>query len=292
MVVIIIPKVKVGILGTGNVGTDLLVKIQRSGLLECVMFAGIRKDSPGIARAKQMGVKTSIQSISAILTSEARIVFDCTTAKSHLNHAPFLRDRFVIDLTPSRVGNMCVPLVNLKECLTSGNVNLASCGAQAIVPLAKVIMEIYPDCEYMEIVSSMSSCSAGMGTRNNIDEFTQTTAKAIEELTGVKKAKAIIILNPAVPPVIMQNTLYAKISNPNIRMLKSRIKQVVKQIQEYVPGYELVVEPTYEKQENRVVLVIRCIGRGDYLPKYAGNLDIITANAVKIAEEYAKNKNN
>jgi acetaldehyde dehydrogenase len=186
---------------------------------------------------------------------------------------------------------MCIPLINLGECLKEDNVNMVTCSGQAITPLAKVLMEFHPDIKYMEIVSSLSSYSAGIGTRDNIDEFTQTTKEVLEELAGVPKAKAIIILNPAQPPIIMQNTLYAKIKHSwdwDMKEIQIAINAMVDLIKKYVPGYELILGPIYEKEEQRLTLMIKCKGQGDFLPEYAGNLDIITAAAVKVAEEYAK----
>ncbi|KKK87423.1 hypothetical protein LCGC14_2753400 [marine sediment metagenome] len=197
--------VDVAIIGTGKVGLSLLDKVILFPHLDCVMFAGIREDSPGIARAKKIGIKTSTKSIDAVVKSKAQIVFDCTTAKAHIKHAPLLKDRFTIDLTPSRVGKMCVPSINLKESLKEKNVNLVTCGIQAMGLIAKQTMDKHPEIKYMELVSTIASKSAGMGTRNNIDEFTQTTQDALEELCGVPKAKAIIVINPA--DINMRNTL-------------------------------------------------------------------------------------
>ena len=256
--------VKVVIIGTGLVASNLLDKVIASPHLECVMFAGIREESPGIARAKKMGVTTSFQSINAVVKSEAKIVFDCTTAKAHIKHVPLLKDRFTIDLTPSRVGKMCVPSINLDEIMVKGisldglkeemilkekNVNLVTCGIQAVGLLAKQTMDKHPEIKYMELVSTISSKSAGIGTRNNIDEFTQTTQDALEELCGVPKAKAIIILNPAEPPIDMRNTL------------------------------------TYEVNGKRKSITKVVKTRGE-LP---GNLDVINRVALEIAEYYAKN---
>ena len=251
----------VGIIGTGLVGSDLLAKVQRSAYLDCSIFTGIREDSPGIAKAKKMGIKTSTKSIGAIVKNfqsqsfyhhYCQIVFDCTSAKAHIKHAPILKSmgKFVIDLTPSRVGKMCVPSINLEECLKEDNVNMATCGGQAMTPIAKKIMEYYPEIEYMEIVSAIASSSAGIGTRENIDEYTQTTSDVLEELAGVPKAKAIIILNPAVPSIDMRNTLLYKIDGE----LQSRT---------------------------------RIIKTTDGLP---GNLNIINKAALKVAEEYARRK--
>lgn len=246
-------KIKVGILGTGKVGSDLLDKVIKSKLLDCVIFAGKRKDSPGIARAKKLGVKTSVHSIKGIEKYDCDIVIDATTASAHIKHADTLSKLgvFTIDLTPSRVGKMCVPEVNLEECLKLKNVNMVSCGAQAMTFTAKQIMISFPKIKYMELVSTISSQSAGLGTRNNIDEYTQATAQALEELAGVPKAKAIFILNPAVPPIEMRNTLL----------------------------YEI------DGEVQRVTKIVNSKG------KLPGNLNIITTAAITVAEAYEKNKN-
>ncbi|OGS45215.1 MAG: acetaldehyde dehydrogenase (acetylating) [Elusimicrobia bacterium RIFOXYD2_FULL_34_15] len=285
-------KVKVGIIGTGNIGTDLLVKIQRSEILECGIFAGRSKDSNGIRKAEQMGVKTSSESIKYIQDNPdcCEIVFDATSAKIHLYNAPILKSlkKYAIDLTPSQVGKMCVPAINMAECLNSDNINLITCGGQATIPIAYAIMKVHPEIEYIEIAASISSKSAGPGTRANIDEFTQTTRDAITEFTGVKSAKAIIVLNPAEPPVLMHNTIYAKIENPNIEKLHIEITAMAKKIQKYVPGFKITLGPVAEN--NRVTTMVEVVGLGDFLPKYSGNLDIITCAAVNMAEEYAKKK--
>ena len=283
-------KIKVGIIGTGNIGTDLLIKVQKSDVLECGMFTGRNPDSEGIKRAKKMGVLTSDKSIEAIDGDPGccEILFDATSAKSHAHHANVAArlGKYMIDLTPSRIGKMVVPILNMEDCLTVDDVNLITCGGQAITPIAKAIMKIHPETEYMEIVSSISSKSAGAGTRANIDEYTQATKNALVSFTGVPKAKAIIILNPAEPPVIMHNTLYAVIGSPKIDELTSAINKVVKEIQEYIPNYKISLGPIFEN--GRLTTMIEVIGSGDFLPKYAGNLDIITSAAVKVAEEYAR----
>jgi len=285
-------KIKAGIIGTGNIGTDLLIKVQRSEVLECGIFTGRNPDSQGLRKAEAMGIKTSCESIDAILKDPGScdIVFDATSASAHRQNAPILKKlkKFTIDLTPSKIGKMCVPAINLKECLRSDNVNLITCGGQAAIPIIYVIMRVNPDTEYIELVSSISSKSAGPGTRLNIDEFTQTTRDAIEKFTGVKKAKAIIVLNPAEPAILMHNTIYAKVNKPNLKRLKNEINAMAKTIQKYVPGYRITLGPVVEN--NRVTTMIEVIGRGDYLPKYSGNLDIITCAAVNVAEEYAKQK--
>jgi len=285
-------KVKVAILGTGNVGTDLLIKIQRSKLLQCALFVGHNRYSRGIKIADSMGVPTSDASIQEIIDNPSccDIVFDATSAKFHLKHAPVLKKlgKFAIDLTPARVGKMCIPVLNIKECLSEKNVNLITCGGQAVVPIAYCLMKVHPEIEYIEVVASISSKSAGPGTRMNIDEFTQVTGDAIEQFTGVKKAKAIIVLNPAEPPVLMHNTIYAKVSDPNLVELEREISSMVKRIQEYVPGYRITLGPVAEN--GRLTTMIEAVGVGDYLPKYSGNLDIITCAAVKVAEEFALKK--
>lgn len=283
-------KVKVGIIGTGNIGTDILCKLQKSEILECSIFTGRNPESKGLKKADKLGIKTSIRSIQEIIDYPdcCEIVFDATSAKVHEYNAPILKklNKFVIDLTPARVGRMCVPVLNMKECLKEANVNLITCGGQATIPIAWAISQVHPETEYIEIVASVASKSAGPGTRNNIDEFTETTREALTLFTGVKNTKAIIILNPAEPPIIMRNTIYAIIDNPNMEEIKKRVHLIVEQIKEYVPGYRLVVEPIYE--DGRLVITIEVLGVGDYLPKYAGNLDIITNAAIEVAEKYAE----
>lgn len=283
-------KIKVGIIGTGNIGTDILMKIQRSALLECGMFTGRNPDSKGIELARKLGVPTSFKSIQAIEENPncCDIVFDATSANVHLYNAPILKklNKYVIDLTPAHVGKLCVPVINLEECLEVDNVNLITCGGQATIPLAYALKQVHNDIKYMEVVASIASKSAGPGTRNNIDEFTQTTKDAITEFTDVKDTKAIIILNSAEPPVIMRNTLYALIDDPDMPRIRDEISKVVKKIQKYVPGYHLLVQPIYEN--GRVTTTVEVVGLGDFLPKYSGNLDIITCAAIEIAEAYAR----
>jgi acetaldehyde dehydrogenase (acetylating) len=285
-------KIKVGIIGTGNIGLDILMKIQRSKYLECGIFTGRSPDSKGIEIAKGMGIKTSFDSIGAIEKNPecCEIVFDATSAKVHEYNAPILKrlNKFAIDLTPSKIGKMCVPALNLEEGLNENNVNLITCGGQASIPIAYAVSKVHPETKYIEIVASIASKSAGAGTRNNVDEFTQTTKDALAEFTGVKNTKAIIILNSAEPPIIMRNTIYAIIDNPDIDSIRKEVMKIVKQIQKYVPGYKIKVEPILEN--GRVTTTIEVEGLGDYLPKYAGNLDIITCAAIEIAENYAKMK--
>ena len=186
------------------------------------------------------------------------------------------------------MGMRCVRAINLVEALEAPNVNLVTCGGQTLIPIAKAVMEAHPETKYIEIVGSIASKSAGSGTRANIEEYIQTTADALKKFSGVPEAKAILILNPAEPPILMHNTLYALIPEPNIEVLTKKVKEVVAAIQQYVPGYRLAIGPVAEK--GKVTITIEVVGRGDFLPAYAGNLDIITCAAIRVAEEYAKKK--
>ena len=284
-------KVKVGIIGTGNIGSDLLVKIQHSQILECGIFAGHNPESNGIKWAQERGITTSFESIHYIESHPdcCDIVFDATSAKVHQYNAPILKqlNKYAIDLTPAHIGKFCVPVVNLNEAMNVDNINLVTCGGQATVPIACALKNV-AEVKYLEIVSTIASRSAGAGTRNNIDEFTQTTKEAIQELAGIQNAKAIIILNPAEPPITMHSTIYALIDNPDMQAIIKSVKDVEQRIKMYVPGYNIVLGPILEN--GRVTTSIEVVGSGDFLPKYAGNLDIITCAAVEIAETYAKEK--
>ena len=284
-------KIKVGIIGTGNIGTDLSMKVIRSDILECGIFAGHSLESKGITRAKELGIPVTYESIKYIEENPkcCQIVFDATSAKVHEKNAPILKrlKKYAIDLTPAHVGLFCVPQVNLDAAIEQDNVNCVTCGGQATVPLAKALSDV-ADVQYLEVVATIASKSAGIGTRNNIYEFTQTTKEALLELGGVKKAKAIIILNPAEPPITMHNTVYALINNPNMEAIKKAVYRVEKELKKYVPGYKIVLGPIYENQ--RVTTSIEVTGSADFLPSYAGNLDIITCAAVEIAENYARRK--
>jgi acetaldehyde dehydrogenase (acetylating) len=285
-------KIKTAIIGTGNIGSDLLMKIKRSEVLECSLFAGRSPESDGIKFAANMGIPVSSESIHAIEANPAccDIVFDATSAAVHKYNAPILQElkKFTIDLTPSKIGRMCVPTINLDECLGEANVNTITCGGQATVPIAYAVKQAQPDVDYVEIVASISSRSAGPGTRANIDEFTQTTKEALEYFTGVSRAKAIIILNPAEPPIIMRNTIYALVKQPDMGAITRKVTEYVERIRKYVPGYRVIVGPVFEN--GRVTTTIEVVGLGDYLPTYSGNLDIITCAAVEIAEVYARKR--
>lgn len=280
-------KVKVAIIGPGNIGTDLMYKIFRSKHLELALMVGIY-ESEGIKRARSLGVKTSINGVNAVLEEEdIKIVFDATSAKSALQNAPLLKEagKICIDLTPAAVGPYVVPCVNLDKVKAEPNLNMVTCGGQATVPIVYAINRV-AGASYAEIVSCIASKSAGPGTRQNIDEFTQTTAKALEVVGGAKKGKAIIVLNPAEPPLMMTNTIYVKVGNPDEQAIQASVESMVKEIQQYVPGYKLRVPPLLDG--DKVTTIIEVEGAGDFLPKYAGNLDIITAAAVATAEKLAE----
>lgn len=280
-------KVKVAIIGPGNIGTDLMYKIFRSKHLELALMAGIY-ESEGIKRARNLGIKTSINGVNAVLEEEdIKIVFDATSAKSALQNAPLLKEagKICIDLTPAAVGPYVVPCVNLDKVKAEPNLNMVTCGGQATVPIVYAINQV-AGASYAEIVSCIASKSAGPGTRQNIDEFTQTTAKALEVVGGAKKGKAIIVLNPAEPPLMMTNTIYVKVKNPDEQAILASVESMVKEVQQYVPGYKLRVPPLLDG--DKVTTIIEVEGAGDFLPKYAGNLDIITAAAVATAEKLAE----
>jgi acetaldehyde dehydrogenase (acetylating) len=283
-------KTNVAILGTGNIGCDLLAKIERNPYLHCSLFVGRNLKSDGMRFAADRGITCSDESIKAIEETPgiADIVFDATTAAFHHTHAPILQKlgKYTIDLTPSKIGKMCVPILNKWECLSVPNINLITCGGQATIPMIKAIKDVCPKIEYVEIVASISSKSAGPGTRQNIDEFTQTTKNAIASLCGIEKTKAIIVLNPADPPIMMHNTIYIKVDNPHMEMIQGAVSGTEALMQQIVPGYRVTCGPLYEN--GRLIIMIEVIGLGDYLPIYSGNLDIITCAAVNMAEAKAK----
>lgn len=288
--------VGVGILGSGNIGTDLMFKVMRSEHLEMRLLAGIDPESEGLARARSLGIRTSADGIQAILDDpDIAIVFDATSAKAHLQHAPLLREagKLAIDLTPASVGPAIVPVANGELARDEDNISLATCAAQATVPIVNAISQVAP-VTYAEVVATIASRSAGWGTRQNIDEFTVATAKAIEQVGGAAKGKAIIILNPAEPPILMTNTVYALVdpsAEDKTESITESLREVVERMQQFVPGYRIKVPPIVgdsPKDEGQMVTVIVEVeGAGDFLPRYAGNLDIITAAAVHTAEQVA-----
>lgn len=286
----------VAILGSGNIGTDLMYKLKRSALLRPVLMAGIIPDSEGLARARQEGLATTTDGIDGLLKQKESfaIVFDATTAAAHKQHAPLLNNagKIAIDLTPAAVGPYVIPLVNLDEHVGAMNVNLVSCGGQATVPLVSALDELAP-VEYAEIVATIASKSAGPGTRQNIDEFTDTTARGLEKIGGAARGKAIIVLNPAEPPILMRNTVYGLLADAEEAKILRSIEAMVERIQQYVPGYRLRAKPliqdiTNGERKKKVTLFVEVEGAGDFLPKYAGNLDIMTSAAVKVGEEIGR----
>ena len=283
-------KLRVAVLGSGNIGSDLLSKIMRSELLECTLFIGRNLASRGVARAAAMGVPVSDKSIDAIIQDPdvCDLVFDATSALSHLRHAPVLEGlgKLVIDMTPSNLGQMCVPAVNLADGLRHHNVNMVTCGGQATVPIAHVIGQVHGVVPYIEVVSQIASRSAGPATRINLDEYVENTERAVREFSGCERSKAILNLNPAQPPVDMQSTIFAKLDNPDLDALRPAVDAMVEKIRTYVPGYQLIVPPTIEN--GRIVVMVKVLGLGDYLPAYAGNLDIINCAAIAVAEGHAR----
>ncbi|WP_209124997.1 acetaldehyde dehydrogenase (acetylating) [Alkalihalobacillus sp. BA299] len=285
-------KVKVAILGSGNIGTDLMIKLGRSDVLELTAVIGIDPESDGLKKAKELGYQAIYNGIEGFLAQPdlADIVFDATSAKAHIRHAKLLKEagKQVLDLTPAAVGPAVIPAVNISEHLNTENINLITCGGQATIPIVHAIDRVQ-SVEYAEIVATISSKSAGPGTRANIDEFTKTTARGIETVGGAKKGKAIIILNPAEPPIMMRDTIHCLVENQaDEEAITKSVKEMVKVVQEYVPGYRLRQEPIID--DNKVTVFLEVEGAGDYLPAYSGNLDIMTAAAVKVAEEWAKTK--
>lgn len=281
---------KVAILGTGNIGTDILIKIQRSNKLKCTLFSGRNLLSPGIQRALTLGVNVSDKGIQAIMDNPdiCDIVIDATTASDHIIHAKILKDlnKFVIDMTPAQVGNMCIPTVNLNEVINYNNINMITCGGQASIPIAYTISKFLPNIEYIEIVSSISSKSAGLGTRNNLDKYIETTERALQNFTGAKNTKTILNINPAEPCIDMQTSIFIKGVSTKIEKIIKEVKKTIEEIKLYVPGYELVLPP---KQDiDKIITMIKVKGLGDYLPTYSGNLDIINCAAVSVAEFYAE----
>ncbi len=283
-------KLKVAILGSGLIGTDLLMKINRSENLICTAFIGRNFNSPRMSIAANLGIKVSDKGINEIINNPGLcdIVFDATSAQAHKQHAPILKELglLAIDLTPAKVGKMCVPAVNLNDCLAQDNVNMVTCGGQASIPLAYAISKANSNVSYIEAVSTIASRSAGPATRLNLDEYIDTTENGLKQFTNVKLTKAILILNPAQPCIDMQTTVFAIADKPDLARTKIEVRRIVEYIQSYVPGYQLVVEPTLEGK--RIVVMVRVKGCGDYLPAFAGNLDIINCAAINMAERYAK----
>lgn len=277
-----------GIVGSGNIGTDLMFKLLRSDNIELRMMAGIDPASEGLSLARKNDVATSTDGIEAILREEEiKLVFDATGARIHMSHAPLLKEagKIAVDLTPAAIGPFVVPAVNMDEHLNEDNVNLISCSAQATIPIIAAVSRVTP-VEYAEIATAVASRSVGPGTRQNIDEFTRTANRALMEVGGARRAKTITANNPADPPIMMRNSVYVRVGmDVDEEAIEKSVMDMVQTVQSYVPGYQLKVEPFFD--EGYVTTLVEVEGAGDYLPPYAGNLDIITAAAVGVGEKYA-----
>jgi acetaldehyde dehydrogenase len=293
------PRVTAAIVGPGNIGTDLLAKLQRSTAIEVAYMVGV-VESPGLARARAAGVTASAEGVDWLLRQDPlpELVFEATSAKAHLANAPRYAEAGIqaIDLTPAHIGPMVSPPVNGAEHLDAPNVSMITCGGQATIPMVHAVSRVTP-VPYAEIVASVASRSAGPGTRANIDEFTETTALAVEEVGGATRGKAIIILNPTEPPMIMRDTVFCAVGPDADRSAITRsIHAMVAAVQEYVPGYTLRAEPQFDDPQEswdgngRVAIFLEVKGNGDYLPDYAGNLDIMTAAAAQVGELMARAK--
>lgn len=287
-------KIRCALIGPGNIGTDLLYKLLRSDVLEPVWMVGIDPNSDGLARARDMGLKTTHEGVDGLIPhveeDNIQIAFDATSAYAHAETSRKLIEKGVkvIDLTPAAIGPFCVPPVNLLDHLDKGeeNVNMVTCGGQATIPMVFAVSRVQP-VRYGEIVATVSSRSAGPGTRKNIDEFTETTSGAVEKVGGAAKGKAIIILNPADPPLMMRDTIHCITeTEPHQDAIIESVKAMEAEVQKYVPGYRVKEGPVFDG--NRVSVFVEVRGRGDYLPEYAGNLDIMTAAAARTAEMFAE----
>ncbi len=290
-------KIKCALIGPGNIGTDLLAKLQRSPVLEPVWMVGIDPESDGLKRAREMGLKTTAEGVDGLLphvkADGVRIAFDATSAYVHAENSAKLHALGVlmIDLTPAAIGPFCVPPVNLQALMADAgerpaNVNMVTCGGQATIPMVAAVSRVQP-VAYGEIVATVSSRSVGPGTRKNIDEFTRTTAGAVERVGGAAKGKAIIIVNPAEPPLIMRDTVHCLTEDtPDEARITASVHAMIAEVRRYVPGYKLVNGPVFDGK--RVSIYLEVEGLGDYLPKYAGNLDIMTAAAARTAEMFAE----
>lgn len=300
---------KVAIIGSGNIGTDLMFKIlRRSETLEVAALVGIDPGSDGLARAGRMGVWTTSEGVQGLIEApffdEVEIVLDATSAGGHKANAAALEPygKRLVDLTPAALGPFVIPVVNLEEHLDAPNVNMVTCGGQATIPIVAAVSRVAP-VPYAEIVASVASRGAGPGTRANIDEFTETTAQAIESVGGAARGKAIIILNPAEPPLIMRDTVFCLVGDADHEAVRGSVEEMVAEVARYVPGYRLkqevqitpvepgsvatLVDPEVAEVRWKVSTFLEVEGAADYLPAYAGNLDIMTSAALQVAEEIA-----
>ena len=287
-------KIKCAIIGSGNIGTDLMYKLQRSPILEPAWMVGIDADSEGLARARAAGIKTTAEGVDGLLAhvldDEVRIAFDATSAYVHKENSDKLTALGVmmIDLTPAAIGPYCVPPINLREHAgrREPNVNMVTCGGQATIPMVYAVSRVQK-VRYAEIVATVASKSVGPGTRKNIDEFTRTTAAAVSAIGGADRGKAIIVINPAEPPLMMRDTIHCLTTDtPDRAAIERSVREMIAEVQKYVPGYRLKNGPVFDGK--RVTTYVEVEGLGDFLPKYAGNLDIMTASAARTAEMFAE----
>nr|WP_293373332.1 acetaldehyde dehydrogenase (acetylating) [Nevskia sp.] len=287
-------KIRCALIGSGNIGTDLIYKIQRSPLLEPVWMVGIDANSEGLKMAREMGLKTTHEGVDGllphVLEDGIQIAFDATSAYVHKSNSDKLTALGVmmIDLTPAAIGPLCVPPVNLAEHAAKGamNLNMISCAGQATIPIVRAVSRVQ-GVSYAEIIASVASKSIGPGTRANLDEFTYTTSNAIEVVGGARCGKALVVVNPAEPPMMMRNTIYCLTDDaPDEARIRESVQQMIGEVQKYVPGYRLVNGPVFDG--NKVAVFMEVKGLGDYLPTYAGNLDIMTAAATRTAEMFAE----
>lgn len=285
-------KLRVGIIGTGKIGTDLLVKIQRSNVLDCVLFAGRNMDSPGMRFASNLGVKVSDKGIDAFRdnTHQCDIVFDATSAANHLEHAPLFDSLGIlaIDMTPSQIGECCVPAISLNEIADNNNISMISCGGQSSIPIAYVLARVIPGITQIDVRSIVSANSVGPGTLANIDEYYHNTKAGLKKYTGVEN----FLVDLQVDQINLETRMYTSIKActhfTDVEALRKPLQQMVENVQKYVPGYKLEADPILEEDGIRIDISVE--GLGDYLPKYAGNLDIINCAAIAVAEEYARAK--
>ncbi|MFI7129262.1 acetaldehyde dehydrogenase (acetylating) [Nonomuraea sp. NPDC050153] len=293
-----VSRLTAAIVGPGNIGTDLLVKLLRSQAVEVHSMVGVDPGSDGLARARSLGVEASAGGVDWLLAQDTLpdLVFEATSAKAHAANAPRYAEAGItaIDLTPAAVGPFVCPPVNLDTLSDAPNLNMITCGGQATIPIVHAVSRVVP-VAYAEIVASIASRSAGPGTRANIDEFTQTTARAIETVGGAAKGKAIIILNPVTPPMIMRDTVFCAIpADADTAAIGASIQAMAAEVAAYVPGYTLRAEPQFDPPREiwngmaRVAVFLEVRGNGDYLPPWAGNLDIMTAAAARVGERLAK----
>jgi acetaldehyde dehydrogenase len=291
-------KLTAAIVGPGNIGTDLLVKLQRSDEIEVTAMVGVDPLSDGLARAREEGIEASAGGVDWLLAQATLpdLVFEATSARAHLANAPRYAAAGVtaIDLTPAAAGPYVCPAVNLDSLRDAPNLNMITCGGQATIPIVHAVSSVVP-VPYAEIIASIASRSAGPGPRANIDEFTETTAVGIEQVGGATRGKAIIVLNPVKPPMIMRDTVFCAIpADADTDAITASIEKRVAEVQQYVPGYALRAEPQYDEPrpdwdgQARVAVFLQVRGNGDYLPPWAGNLDIMTAAAARTGEQLAR----